>query len=558
MTASFGRLVGKRRAFYPVVAGIVLYTLLVGADASVMRAAIMGLLVALANYLNRRSLAIVSLFAAGLLMTALNPLTLWDVGFQLSFLATLSLVLFATPMTERFERLMARLLPARAAKPLTGFLNDALIVTLAAQILTLPLIAHYFGRLSVVSPLANLLVLPVQPAVMIWGGAGVIVSLLSTLPPAPLSTLLSPSSVVRLIMLIPWLALHWTVAVVQTLAALPFASASVNLSAAGLIGYYALLAVGMLVRRPSVPLVGSRLSRLRGALGSSKTLTSAATLLLAVCPLLFVTLNSLPDGKLHVHFLDVGQGEAVLIVTPDGQQVLVDGGASPTALLGELGRLMPFYDRKIDLVVLTHAGDERLGGLLGLAQRYQIGQVVQAPFPYPSAAYGQWLRELQEASVPIVPAEAGMRLRLGYGAALDVLNPGPEPALGKDGELDLKANSLVLRLSWGRTSVLLLGDATRGVQEQVVKSGEWRVEGEETVVKVPDGGRQAAFSQKLLEAIGPQQAVVFAEQDDRYRDLAAGVEEAWKAQVGAAGWHRTDLEGTVSFASNGERIVVEK
>ena len=132
----------------------------------------MGLLVALANYLNRRSLAIVSLFAAGLVMTALNPLTLWDVGFQLSFLATLSLVLFATPMTERFERLMARLLPARAAKPMTGFLNDALIVTLAAQILTLPLIAHYFGRLSVVSPLANLLVLPVQPAVMIWGGAG--------------------------------------------------------------------------------------------------------------------------------------------------------------------------------------------------------------------------------------------------------------------------------------------------------------------------------------------------------------------------------------------------
>ena len=187
MTASFGRMVGKRRAFYPVVAGIILYTLLVGADASVMRAAIMGLLVALANYLNRRSLAIVSLFAAGLVMTALNPLTLWDVGFQLSFLATLSLVLFATPMTERFERLMARLLPARAAKPVTGFLNDALIVTL-------PLIAHYFGRLSVVSPLANLLVLPVQPAVMIWGGAGVILSLLSTLPPRPRGLHSPPSS----------------------------------------------------------------------------------------------------------------------------------------------------------------------------------------------------------------------------------------------------------------------------------------------------------------------------------------------------------------------------
>jgi competence protein ComEC len=277
--------------------------------------------------------------------------------------------------------------------------------------------------------------------------------------------------------------------------------------------------------------------------------------------MLGVTLRSLPDGRLHVHFLDVGQGEAVLIVTPDGQQVLVDGGASPTALLGELGRLMPFYDRAIELVLVTHAGDERLAGLLGLAQRYRIGQVVQAPFPYPSAAYGQWLRELDASAVPIVPAEAGMRLRLGYGIALDVLNPGAEPFLAKDGELDLKANSLVLRLSWGRTNVLLLGDAPRAVQEWVVEGGGWRVEsggrrveGEETLVKVPDGGRQATFSEKLLQAVQPQHAVVFAEQDDRFRDLAAGVEEAWKAQVGAAGWHRTDLEGTISVVSDGTTL----
>ena len=106
--------------------------------------------------------------------------------------------------------------------------------------------------------------------------------------------------------------------------------------------------------------------------------------------------------------------------------------------------------------------------------------------------------------------------------------------------------------------MLLPGDATRGVQERLVEaeSGERGAKSEAIVVKVPDGGRQAAFSQKMLETIGPQQAVVFSEQDDRYRDLAAGVEEAWKAQVGAAGWHRTDLEGTVRFATDGERIVV--
>ena len=256
--------------------------------------------------------------------------------------------------------------------------------------------ASSFAYGSCHSPPANLLVLPVQPAVMIWGGASVILSLLSTLyyprnrrarVHPLLSTLLS--SLIRLILLIPWLALHWTVTVIRALASLPFASASVQLSAAGLVGYFALLGAGMLASRRSLPLVGPSLSRLGNALKSSKAVTGAASLLLVACPLLFVPLDSLPDGRLHVHFLDVGKGETVLIVTPDGQQVLMDGGASPTALLGELGRWMPFNDRGIELVVVTHPGDERLGGLLGLARRYRIGRVVQTFFPYPSAGYGQ-------------------------------------------------------------------------------------------------------------------------------------------------------------------------
>ena len=147
-----------------------------------------------------------------------------------------------------------------------------------------------------------------------------------------------------------------------------------QLSAAGLIGYFALLGTGMLAARRSVPLINPRLNRLGNALKSSKAVTGAASLLLVACPLLFVTLNSLPDGRLHVHFLDVGQGEAVLIVTPDGQQVLIDGGASPTATAGRAGQMDAVQRSEIELVVVTHPGDERLGGLLGLAQRYRIGQ----------------------------------------------------------------------------------------------------------------------------------------------------------------------------------------
>ncbi|HSN77763.1 MAG TPA: ComEC/Rec2 family competence protein [Anaerolineae bacterium] len=530
------------------MAGIVLYVLLVGADAVVLRAGLMGLLVVWAAYLGRQSTAVVSLFTAGFVMTAANPLLLWDVGFQLSFTATLSLILFASPMTRRFEAAVRPRLPAGVAPALLGFLDDALLVTLAATALTLPLLAYTFGRVSIVSPLTNLLVLPAQPPVMVWGGLAVLVGLPASLHPA-LEAALWP--IARALAAIPWLALHWTVAVVQALSSLPFASAEVDLGLAGLWATFGLIALLRLASRPSLPLLGGALHRLQGALLSSRLATLAATLLLVVASLLFVALRGQPDGRLHVHFLDLARGEAVLIVTPDGQQVLIDGGPSPTALLGALGGQMPFYDRTLELAVVTHPGDERVGGLVELAQRFTVQQALQSPFPYPTAAYESWLRGLRAAGVPVVPAEAGTRLLLGRGVALDVLHPGPDPVLNTKGELNLQDNGLALRLSYGETSFLLLGDASRALQDELVRRG---LIGPATVVVVPQGGRQAAFSPALLDAARPQQAVVFVQRDDRFRQLAAPVEAAWRAVVGEDGWHRTDLAGRVSFVSDGRSV----
>lgn len=552
MTALFGRLLGPKAAFWPVVAGIVLYVLLVGADAVVVRAGLMGILVVWAAYLGRQSTAIISLFVAGFAMTLANPLTLWDVGFQLSFVATLSLILFATPMSQRFEAALRQRLPAGIAPTLIGFLNDALIVTLAATILTLPLIAYYFGRVSVVSPLTNLLVLPVQPPVMIWGGLAVIAGLPAALHPA-LEAVLWPAA--RGLALIPWLALAWTVAVVQRLAALPFASLEVHLGVVGLWSYFALVGLLMLSSRPSLPLVGAGAQRIKAALRSSRLATLAASLLVIAGSLLILGLRSQPDGRLHLYFLDLERGEAALIVTPDGQQVLIDGGHSPTELLGELGRHIPFYDRTLELVVLTHAGDERVGGLVELAQRFEIQQVLQAPFPYPATAYESWLRTLRAEGIPTAPAESGGRVLLGHGITLDVLHPGPDPVLSQDGELKPEENSLVLRLSWGDTSFLLLGDASQATQDALASRGLIQPA---TVVKLPQGGRQAAFSQALLDAAQPQQAVVFVQKDDRFRQLAAPVEAAWQAVVGEAGWHRTDLAGAIHFSSNGRTVTIER
>ncbi|HJX37995.1 MAG TPA: MBL fold metallo-hydrolase [Anaerolineae bacterium] len=85
----------------------------------------------------------------------------------------------------------------------------------------------------------------------------------------------------------------------------------------------------------------------------------------------------MPDGRLHVHFLDVGQGDAILIQCPNGQQILVDGGPEPSVLLSHLGRRFPFWDHSLDLVVLTHPEEDHLGGLVEVLTRYDVSLVLR-------------------------------------------------------------------------------------------------------------------------------------------------------------------------------------
>ena len=162
------RLFDKRRAVWVAITGVVVYTIFVGASAAVVRAALMGILYLWGRHLGRPTFAPVSLAAAAIGMTALNPYTLWDAGFSLSFAATVGLVLYAEPLERGFERALARFTSTERAQKAVGLISEALLVTLAAQITTAPLILAYFRRLSLVTLLTNFLILPAQSYLMIY------------------------------------------------------------------------------------------------------------------------------------------------------------------------------------------------------------------------------------------------------------------------------------------------------------------------------------------------------------------------------------------------------
>ena len=220
----------RRGAVVFALVGISLYTVLVGADASVVRAALMGGIYLVTNrWLGRPNFAFASLFLAGIVMTVIRPFTLWDVGFQLSFAATLSLMLYADPLTQWTRRRLHRWLQREWVEKVMGVLSEAVILTIAAQILTLPLMIGYFGQLSIISLLANALILPVQPAVMIWGG-------LATLVGAWFCPSLG-----QLLGWVAWLFLGYTIWMVRLLAAVPGAAIPLEISTTG--GVIAIFAI---------------------------------------------------------------------------------------------------------------------------------------------------------------------------------------------------------------------------------------------------------------------------------------------------------------------------
>ncbi len=318
------RWLGKRRAAWPALILVVLYVLLAGDGPAAQRAGLMSCLFILATYLGRHSTAYVSLCTAGLAMTAVNPLALWDTGFRLSFLATLGMILFTRPLSRPLAALLARRLPAAALKPVLDLLNTAVVVTLAAQALTLPLIVTVFGRLSLISPLTNFLILPVQPVIMTGG----LLALLGGFLWEPLG---------RVLAVVPWLFLSYTSAVVRWTASIPLAAVE----------------VGPLIRSlAALPYIGllfyaaARLLHDQGRQVRLSRRTAVSFLgVLAPLALLAGVLAGLPDGRLHIRYLAAGDAEAALIITPTGQRVWVWDGRGDGA---ELARLA---GRGIDVAV---------------------------------------------------------------------------------------------------------------------------------------------------------------------------------------------------------------
>jgi competence protein ComEC len=547
-----GGLARRRRAVLTATA-IVLYVAFAGASPSVVRAAAMAGVVLVARESGRAGRAAAALGWAAMLLLVVDPHLVTDAGFQLSTLATAGILAWATPLGAR--------LSGAARGRLPGWLIECLAVSLAAQAATLPVVLVTFGRLAIVSPVVNLaivpLVAPAMAASAIALGGG-------------LATMLGAPAVVATLLGLPaWFLLSVIVGIVEATASVPFASATLEPPwnvAAGVLT--ALVPVAVLVGRHQRRSARGKPSRAPSAISSAGTAPSttahrrpvvggrARRIVTAAVAISFVAVALAaahrPDGSTIITVLDVGQGDAILIEGGRGGRMLVDGGPDPDRLIIELDQRLPPWDRRIDVVVLTHPHEDHVAGLALLLARYRVGRVFEPGMRGPGPGYEAWEAVLAADGAPLRGLLiTGDRLAVDD-LRFDVLwpDPGRVPVEPPDGGRAINDVSIVLLGEVDGRRILLTGDVEDDIDPLLAARGLPPVD----FLKVAHHGSRTASTVAFLGVVRPAVAVVSAGADNPYGHPARSTLDHLAAS--GATVFRTDTDGSVEavFANGGMTV----
>jgi competence protein ComEC len=262
--------------------------------------------------------------------------------------------------------------------------------------------------------------------------------------------------------------------------------------------------------------------------------------------LLGVCLAGLPDGKLHVYVLDIGQGDAILIVTPANEHILIDGGPDDT-VLRKLGDVMPFYEHTIDVLILTHPHADHVNGLIEVLKRYKVKQAIITGVHYGTAANEEFVELLAAKKVQVFFA-GSEDYRLGN-ILLDSLFPF-ESETGASFN-NLNNSSYVFRLIYGGEIFYFAGDLEKEGEAKLVSSGlDLRAD----FYKVGHHGSRTSSSVALLDLMKPEDAVISCGVDNKYKHPHA--ETLQKLAERGIRLFRTDIGGTIGAVSDGAGVKV--
>lgn len=206
--------------------------------------------------------------------------------------------------------------------------------------------------------------------------------------------------------------------------------------------------------------------------------------------------------EFHIRFFSIGQGDSIFIEDEAGHQILIDGGENKI-ILEKLGEVLPFFDRSLDLVILTHPNRDHLGGILEVLEKYKVEKVIYTGVESDDAYYQKFKEILKQKNIPVFFVQEGWRINLTGGAYLDFLFP-LENLKGQKMK-DLNESSIVCRLVRGEKEYLLMGDADFSTESALIRQNIYL---KSDLLKVGHHGSKNATSENFLKAVQPEVAII--------------------------------------------------
>ena len=543
---------GRRRTIYVLLPLLIVfgYAALAGFAPPVTRAAIMFGVFILGRVLGRGSHTLSALALAAMLMVAFEPVILASLSFQLSFAALLGIAI-ASPVLEGFTEITGSKRQAAEPSKLTGrirrFVVGSLVVSIAASVGTLPLVALHFDAVPIWGALATLLAVPAVPIIIIFSAA---VAVVANLPIAILPDILA----------FPVMAttdyLGFIAGFFANLPPRPIQTGSWAVWMA--VFYYVAIAVAVLLwprlakfREWFGSLYNRGANRVNASLsGSIGFAVVLSTVLLVIATTTWGAALTRNNDRSHLslRFLQTDHGESIFVETPNGNRMLIDGGGDAFQVADVLGSMLPFWDREIDIVLLTHSDADHVGGLLEVLRRFPVGTVLHSGQNASSNAFSAWSTAVQDHNNAVV-VWPGMQIVLDQDLTVEVLASGCPETMSTC--RDSNDTSIVTMIRHGNVSFLLTGDIERSAEVRLAASiPDLRA----TVLKAPHHGSNTSSTATFLNAVEPAAVVVAAGTANRYGHPHPEVIDRLNAAVGEDRVFRNDQLGTVELRTDGQRL----
>ncbi|NLL04266.1 MAG: DNA internalization-related competence protein ComEC/Rec2 [Clostridiaceae bacterium] len=506
----------QKYANIAIIVVLILFILVTGFEPSVLRAVIMAIVILIGQMIWRDTEIFTSISFAALVLLLYNPGILFNIGFQLSFAATISLVLFYKNLKQMLS-----------FKFIPSFIVDVLAATISAQIGVLPITVFYFNTVSVVSIISNLLVVPVVEFITILGS---------------LMAILGQIHIVFSILLgyINNVLLSFVLYVTKFSADMPWAVKTIiTPSILMVICYYAVIMYFFWYR----PKYNTKLN-------------------IKYCIIVFLLIfgtfifSALIPKGLEVVFLDVGQGDSAFIRTSKGKTILIDGGgySSASANSTSVGEnivipfLLDYGVDRVDLIVATHGHDDHMQGLIPVMKKMKVGNLIIPQVPLDSG-----LKKLydiaQEEKIKVQMCAKGDVIKLDNWTRLDVLWP-KEDALIRESASN--NNSLLLKLSFRDVKILFTGDIEKEAEEIIIKDN---VDLKSDVLKVAHHGSDTSTTEAFLECTNPDIAVISVGKNNFGHPSKVVLNRLEERQIIE---FRTDHDGAIVLKTYGSDIKVKR